>query len=426
MREKPDLEVRIPTVSAQKPQILAIIGQGYVGLPLAMAAVDAGWSVIGVDNFEAKVAQINSGSSPVEDISDAQLKAAIAKGAYKATTDYSAVSQASVITICVPTSLDNKREPDLALLRSAATGIAPYVSNETLVVSESTSYPGTLRDVIIPIVNSHKPKDSLTVYFASAPERVNPGDPVWNQKNTPRLVGSIDKESQQRALAFYESICDAAVSVSSPEVAEAAKLLENTFRLVNIALVNEFTQLCSASGINVHEVIDAASSKPYGFMPFRPGVGVGGHCIPVDPLYLTWWARQNGSKAAFVESADSINHAMPKYVAERALSMVDGSVKTPKVLILGVAYKSGVGDVRETPVSELRDHLKAHGADVAWHDPLVPVWEGSNPVDLEWACDVAILATKQPGINLTQLITKGIQILDCTNSSTGQAGVTSL
>ena len=413
-------------MSAQQPKILAIIGQGYVGLPLAMAAVDAGWSVIGVDNFEVKVAQINGGSSPVEDISDTQLQAAISKGFYKATSDYSAVSEASVITICVPTPLDEKREPDLTLLRSAAAGIAPFVSNETLVVSESTSYPGTLRDIIIPVVNSLKPKESSTVYFASAPERVNPGDPVWNQKNTPRLVGSIDKESQQRALAFYESICDAAVSVSTPEVAEAAKLLENTFRLVNIALINEFTQLCSASGINVHEVIDAASSKPYGFMPFRPGVGVGGHCIPVDPLYLTWWARQNGGKAAFVESADSINHSMPQYVAERALSMVDASIKSPKVLILGVAYKPGVGDVRETPVSNLRHHLKAQGADVAWHDPLVPVWEGSNPVGLDWDCDVAILATKQPGMNLPQLIARGIQILDCTNSIPGQAGVSPL
>jgi UDP-N-acetyl-D-glucosamine dehydrogenase len=311
-------------------------------------------------------------------------------------------------------------------LRSAATGIAPFVSNETLVVSESTSYPGTLRDIIIPIVNSHKPIETSAVYFASAPERVNPGDSIWNQKNTPRLVGAIDEESQKRALAFYESICDAAVSVSTPEVAEAAKLLENTFRLVNIALINEFTQLCSASGIDVHEVIEAASSKPYGFMPFKPGIGVGGHCIPVDPLYLTWWARQHGEKAAFVESADSINHAMPKYVAHRALSMVDASIKNPKVLILGVAYKSGVGDVRDTPASELRDHLKAQGADVAWHDPLVPIWEGSNPVDLDWSYDVAILATKQPGMNLTKLISRGIQILDCTNSISGQAGVTSL
>ena len=391
-----------------------------------MAAVDAGWTVIGVDNFEAKVAQINGGSSPVEDISDAQLQAAIAKGVYKATTDYSAVSQASVITICVPTPLDEKREPDLSLLRSAATGIAPYVSNETLVVSESTSYPGTLRDIILPIVNSLKPKDSLTVYFASAPERVNPGDPVWNQKNTPRLVGAIDEESQERALAFYESICDAAVSVPTPEVAEAAKLLENTFRLVNIALINEFTQLCSVSGINVHEVIDAASSKPYGFMPFRPGVGVGGHCIPVDPLYLTWWARQNGGRATFVELADSINHEMPKYVSERALSMVDKSINNPKILILGVAYKPGIGDVRETPVSELRDYLKAQGADVAWHDPLVPVWEGSKPVDLDWDCDVAILATKQPGMKVDLLIARGVQILDCTNAFPNQSGVSSL
>lgn len=413
-------------MSVQKPQILAVIGQGYVGLPLAMAAVDAGWTVIGVDNFEAKVAQINGGSSPVEDISDTQLQTAIAKGNYKATTDFSAVTEASVITICVPTPLDEKREPDLALLRSAATGIAPFISNETLVVSESTSYPGTLREIIIPIINLLKPKDSSIVYFASAPERVNPGDPIWNQKNTPRLVGAIDTESKTRALAFYESICDAAVSVSTPEVAEAAKLLENTFRLVNIALVNEFTQLCSASGINVHEVIDAASSKPYGFMPFRPGVGVGGHCIPVDPLYLTWWARQNGSKAEFVESADSINHAMPRYVAERALNLVDSTVKNPKVLILGVAYKPGVGDVRETPVSELRDHLISKGVIVEWHDPLVPAWEGSQPVDLTWECDVAILATKQPGMNLNQLIARGVLILDCTNSINGLAGVTSL
>ena len=416
----------MPSVSAQKPQILAIIGQGYIGLPLAMAAIDAGWTVLGVDNLEAKVAQINGGSSPVEDISDAQLQAAIARGVYKATTDYSSVSAASVITICVPTPLDSKREPDLALLRSAATSIGPFVADETLVVSESTSYPGTLRESIIPIINSLKPEASSTIYFASAPERVNPGDLVWNQKNTPRLVGAIDEESKQRALAFYESICDAAISVSTPEVAEAAKLLENTFRLVNIALINEFTQLCSANGINVHEVIDAASSKPYGFMPFRPGVGVGGHCIPVDPLYLTWWARQNGGKAAFVESADLINHAMPKYIAQRALGMIDQNIKNPKVLILGVAYKPGVGDVRETPVSELRNHLKAHGAEVAWHDPLVPVWEGSNPVDLEWNCDVAILATKQPGMDLEHLITKRLPILDCTNSIIGRVGVSPL
>jgi UDP-N-acetyl-D-glucosamine dehydrogenase len=410
-------------VSAQKEQTLAIIGQGYVGLPLAMAAVDAGWTVIGIDNFEAKVEQINSGSSPVEDISDRKLQEAIARGAYRATIDFSNVSQASVVTICVPTPLDGNREPDITLLRNAASRIAPYVSNETLVVSESTSYPGTLRDVIIPIITAHKPTESNTVYFASAPERVNPGDPFWNQKNTPRLVGAINKASQAKALAFYESICDAAVTVASPEVAEAAKLLENTFRLVNIALINEFTQICSSHEINVQEVIDAASSKPYGFMPFRPGVGVGGHCIPVDPLYLTWWARQNGGKAEFIESADSINLEMPKYVAHRALSMVIPSINKPKILILGVAYKPGIGDTRETPVSKLRVHLKAQGAQVAWHDPLVQLWEGSKPVDIDWECDVAILATKQPGMDIEQLIERGVQILDCTNSIRSFAGV---
>ena len=344
-------------MTTEQPKVLAIIGQGYVGLPLAMAAVDAGWSVIGVDNFAAKVDQINGGLSPVEDVSDQKLQAAISNGFYKATTDFSEVSKASVITICVPTPLDDKREPDLTILQSAATGIAPHISNETLVVSESTSYPGTLREMIIPTINELKHVDSKRVYYACAPERVNPGDAVWNQKNTPRLVGGIDQESQLKALTFYKSICDAVVLVSSPEVAEAAKLLENTFRLVNIALINEFTQLCSASGINVHEVINAAASKPYGFMPFTPGVGVGGHCIPVDPLYLTWWARQNGGEATFVESADSINHEMPKYVAERALRLVDARITTPRVLILGVAYKPGVGDVRETPVTALRNYL---------------------------------------------------------------------
>jgi UDP-N-acetyl-D-glucosamine dehydrogenase len=405
---------------------LAIIGQGYVGLPLAMAAVDAGWNVVGIDNFEAKVAQINSGTSPVEDVSNSQLAAALKTGSYTASSDFSDVAKASVITICVPTPLDEKREPDLSLLQSAAKAIAPFVSNETLVVSESTSYPGTLRDMIIPIVDSLKPKKSVNVYFASAPERVNPGDPVWSQKNTPRLVGAINNESLIKALSFYESICDAVVSVSSPEIAEAAKLLENTFRLVNIALVNEFTQICSKNRVNVNEVIDAASSKPYGFMTFRPGVGVGGHCIPVDPLYLTWWARKGGIKAEFVEFADRINHAMPKYVAQRALALVKSEVTKPRVLILGVAYKPGVSDVRETPVTELYANLKASGAVIAWHDPLVLTWQDTEPVDLDWDCDVAILATNQPGIDIMKLLEKGIKILDCSNSSNKLIGIESL
>jgi UDP-N-acetyl-D-glucosamine dehydrogenase len=388
-----------------------------------MAAVDAGWSVIGIEKSVSRVNQLNSGSSPVEDISDTRLANAIAANKFIASNDPSDVSVASVVTICVPTPLDEARNPDLELLESATRDVAPHLSNQTLLVSESTSYPGTLRDVIIPLVNELKRKETIDLYFASAPERVNPGDPVWDQKNTPRLVGGIDAESQERALAFYNSICDSVVATSTPEIAEAAKILENTFRLVNIAMVNEFTQLCSAQGINVHEVIDAAATKPYGFMPFRPGVGIGGHCIPVDPLYLTWWARKGGQVASLVERSDEIANQMPIYVAERALALIKSSTDTPKVLIMGVAYKPGVGDVRETPASALRAALVDRSAEVAWVDPLVPLWEGSKPVTEEWDCDVAIVATNQPGLNVKYLLTKEIPVLDCTNNYGEQAGV---
>jgi UDP-N-acetyl-D-glucosamine dehydrogenase len=388
-----------------------------------MAAVDAGWSVIGIEKSVSRVEQLNSGSSPVEDISDSRLASALKANKYVASNDPADVSSASVVSICVPTPLNESREPDLELLESATRDVAPHLSDRTLLVSESTSYPGTLRAVIIPLVNELKRKETLDLYFASAPERVNPGDPVWDQKNTPRLVGGIDEESQKRALAFYSSICDSVVATSTPEIAEAAKILENTFRLVNIAMVNEFTQICSAQGINVHEVINAAATKPYGFMPFRPGVGIGGHCIPVDPLYLTWWARKGGQVASLVERSDEIANQMPVYVAERALALTKGSLSTPRVLIMGVAYKPGVGDVRETPASALRAALVARGAEVAWVDPLVPNWEGSKPVTEAWDCDVAIVATNQLGLNVKTLLTKGIPVLDCTNNYGDQVGV---
>ena len=408
---------------SDRSKVLAIIGQGYVGLPLAMAAVDAGWSVIGIEKSASRVDQLNTGLSPVEDISDERLAKAIAANKFMASNDPSDVSAASVVTICVPTPLDDARNPDLGLLESATRDVAPYLSSGTLLVSESTSYPGTLRDVIIPIVNSLKSDDASELFYASAPERVNPGDPVWDQKNTPRLVGGIDAESQKRALDFYNSICDSVVATSTPEIAEAAKILENTFRLVNIAMINEFTQLCSAQGINVHEVINAAATKPYGFMPFRPGVGIGGHCIPVDPLYLTWWARKGGQVASLVEKSDEIANQMPIYVSERALALAKTATNTPKVLIMGVAYKPGVGDVRETPASALRAALVAKGAEVAWVDPLVPLWEGTESVTEEWDCDVAIVATNQPGLNVKSLLARGIPVLDCTNNYGKQAGV---
>jgi UDP-N-acetyl-D-glucosamine dehydrogenase len=400
----------------ENPKTLAIIGQGYVGLPLAIAAVDAGWSVIGIDSLRSKVVQINSGSSPVEDVSNETLANALLEGRYRASTDFTEIQKASVVTICVPTPLDTQRNPDLTLLESATRSIAPHLSEGTLVVSESTSYPGTLRDLIIPLIHEHVANQKKKLFFASAPERVNPGDIKWNQKNTPRLLGAIDEESLAKATEFYNSICDEVVTVSKPEVAEAAKLLENTFRLVNIALINEFTQLCSNSDINVYEVIDAAETKPYGFMSFKPGVGVGGHCIPVDPLYLTWWAKKNGSNAAIVEKAYEINLGMPKYVATRALEIVGTLTKSPRVLILGVAYKPGVADVRETPASELKKILAMMGAEVYWNDPLVTVWEEtlSNPIDEDY--DIAILVTAQPGIEIAQLLENNVHILDCTNT----------
>jgi len=401
---------------SESANIVAIVGQGYVGLPLAMTAVDAGWKVIGIDSDPKKVSQINSGSSPVEDIPDLILQRALKSGFYTATFDPSTVTQASVITICVPTPLNADREPDLSILTNAVHDIAPYISDESLLISESTSFPGTLRDVIAPIIDANKNVNSKRIHLASAPERVNPGDSNWNHKNTPRLVGGLDEESRRLAVNFYESIANVVFSVSTPEIAEAAKLLENTFRLVNIGLINEFAQICAVNSINVHEVVEAASTKPYGFMAFKPGVGVGGHCIPVDPLYLTWWARQKKSRIRLVELADEVNLEMPKYVAERALALIDPSIRNPRILIIGVAYKPGIGDVRETPATELRNHLEDRGATVAWHDPLVIEWKGSKSDNLDWSCDIAILSVAHPGVDLTKLLESGSTVLDCTDT----------
>jgi UDP-N-acetyl-D-glucosamine dehydrogenase len=405
---------------------VSIIGQGYVGLPLAMAAVAAGWAVVAIEKSADRVAQLNSGVSPVEDISNKELAAAVASGKYLATGDYAALAKSAVVVICVPTPLDGKREPDLTLLESAVKSIAPHLADETLVVNESTSYPGTLRDVIVPIVQSAKSASANNLYFASAPERVNPGDAKWNMKNTPRLVGGIDTKSQELALKFYGSICDEVVTTSSPEIAEAAKLLENTFRMVNISLIFELAQVFNKAGLDINEVIDAAATKPYGYLPFRPSVGIGGHCIPVDPLYLTWWSNQQGASSALVEKADQISREMPRYIAQRAMALIGSAVTNPKILVLGVAYKPGVSDTRETPVNDLVSQLQKLGAKVACHDPLLSQYEGAELVDASWQCDLAILATNQPGIDFSYLLASKTTILDCTNSLKGFAGVVAL
>ena len=405
---------------------VSIIGQGYVGLPLAMAAVAAGWDVVAIEKSADRVAQLNSGISSVEDVSNEVLAAAVASGRYLATGDYAALAKSAVVVICVPTPLDGKREPDLTLLENAVKSIAPHLADETLIVNESTSYPGTLRDVIVPMLQSAKSASAKNLYFASAPERVNPADAKWNMKNTPRLVGGIDAKSQELALNFYGSICDEVVATSSPEVAEAAKLLENTFRMVNISLVLELAQVFNKAGLDINEVIDAAATKPYGYLPFRPSVGIGGHCIPVDPLYLTWWSNQQGASSALVEKADQISREMPSYIAQRAMALIGSAVVNPKILVLGVAYKPRVSDTRETPVNDLVSQLQKLGAEVACHDPLLSQYDGAQLVDASWKCDLAILATNQPGIDFSYLRSSETSILDCTNSLKGFAGVVAL
>lgn len=399
---------------SDRNKTVAIIGQGYVGLPLAMAAIRAGWNVIGIENSPTKYSGIAAGISPVEDVPSTDIQEVLSSGKYRISNSAADVKEAAIVTICVPTPLDAERAPDLSILESAVLDIAPHLEAGTLVINESTSFPGTLREFIAPRIMENLQDKNAKIYLAVAPERVNPGDVKWHQKNTPRLVGGIDEESTRRAVEFYGSMCDEVVEVSAPEVAETAKLLENTFRLVNIALVNQLAQLCAEQSINVHEVIDAASTKPYGFMRFTPSVGVGGHCIPVDPMYLSWWAERNGTKASIIDHSDYINVGMPIYVSRRVRDLVAGNSTTKRVLIMGVAYKPGVRDIRETPATALRDDLVSNGFEVGWIDPLVEEWDGSLPVDLSWECDVAVVATAQPGLPVDQISARGIPILDCT------------
>ena len=404
----------------------SIIGQGYVGLPLAMAAAESGLQVTGIDVDLAKVSLLSAGQSPIEDVTDDRLQSAIKNLKYEVTSNFSKIAESDVVVICVPTPLDVELKPDLRALKSAVNAIIPYLREGMLIISESTSYPGTLREVIYQTIRDNFSQDITKLYFASAPERVNPGDQKWDITNTPRLVGGLTPEASKIAKDFYQEFCKEVVVTETPEVAESAKILENTFRLVNIALMHEFNHILSAQGIDTNAVVDAASTKPYGFMPFRSGVGIGGHCIPVDPMYLTWWARENGSTSRLVELAGLVSRSMPKYVAGRALSLIDRNSVRKRVLVLGVAYKQGLADTRETPASELIAKLREEGAEVKWHDPLVGSWgeEQSSPVD--WECDIAILATNQPGISINSHLERGIPVLDCTNSYRGVDGVIAL
>jgi UDP-N-acetyl-D-glucosamine dehydrogenase len=356
-------------------QHVAIVGQGYVGLPLAVAASRTGRTVVGIDLDERRVEGLNAGRSPVGDVSDADLAEVLGAGRYSASTDYAAVATADVVVMCVPTPYHNDA-PDLSYIERSAADIGRHLAAGTLVVLESTTYPGTTEEVLLPALEDASGlKGGVDFEVAFSPERIDPGNPSFGLKNTPKIVGGLTPEATERAVAFYSAFVDRVVPVSGPKAAEMAKLLENTFRHINIALVNELAILCQDLDVDVWEVIDAAASKPFGFMPFYPGPGVGGHCIPVDPMYLSWRVKQFGGSAKFIDLARDVNAGMPLYVVTRVQDLLNEQgrpLNGARVVVLGVAYKPDISDMRESPAVPLVELLLEKGAQVTAVDAHVP------------------------------------------------------
>jgi UDP-N-acetyl-D-glucosamine dehydrogenase len=384
---------------------IGIVGLGYVGLPLAVAFAEAGQRVVGVDISEARVNQLRAGESYIEDIPSEQLQAVASR--IEATTRTARLGLCDAVIICVPTPLTPNREPDLGPLIGAAQVVADALRAGQLVVLESTTYPGTTRERVLPILEETGLVAGRDFHLAFSPERVDPGNEKHSLHNTPKILGGLTPACRNRAEALYGLVCEQVVPVSTPEVAEMAKLLENIFRSVNIAMVNELSRLADRMGIDIWEVIDAASTKPFGFMRFEPGPGMGGHCLPVDPFYLAWKARELDFATEFIELAGKVNQTQPYFCveqAERALNQQGKAVKGAKIAVLGVAYKPGVGDIRESPALKIIDRLQALGAEIAYHDPYVPELKkfGLHNTDLEQAlagADVALIVTAHPGID---------------------------
>jgi UDP-N-acetyl-D-glucosamine dehydrogenase len=399
---------------------VAIIGQGYVGLTIA-AFASKDHQVIGFDKSTETVMRLNEGISHIEGVESRDLAAAIASGNYLATTNPIDISDAEIVVIAVPTPLTADRKPDLSFIDSACKSIGLALKKSALIINESTSFPGTLRDYIKPLVEKYSEKKFEHLY-AISPERVDPGRTDWNQKNTPRLYAGLTKEASDQTRKFYSTFCDNLIEVSSPEVAEAAKLFENTFRQVNIALVNEFAEISHALGISVHETLDAANTKPYGFMKFNPSAGVGGHCIPVDPSYLAYAAAAKGIPATFIERANEVNLEMPKYVVARVLADNGGSLKGKRVQVIGVSYKPNVADVRETPAELVIEELKRVGADVNWHDDVVGNWKGESSTLLGGA-EVAIVVTLHNVVDKKMVLASAPYVFDTTGKINGARGL---
>ncbi|MDZ4169808.1 MAG: nucleotide sugar dehydrogenase [Coriobacteriia bacterium] len=364
--------------------VYGVVGLGYVGLPLAVEMAKEGHRVIGLEVNDAKVARVNAGDSYIPDVPTEELAALVQTGLITATTDFSRAAECDAIAICVPTPLNKMKEPDVSYMVAATEAIAPHLHSDMLVTLESTTYPGTTEEIVQPIVESGGLKVGGDIYLAFSPERVDPGNPVYQTKNTPKVVGGVTSECTEVAAAFYGTFLDSIVTVSTTRAAEMTKLLENIFRCVNIALVNELLMLCERMDVNIWEVVDAARTKPFGFMPFYPGPGLGGHCIPIDPFYLSWKAREYDFHTEFIELAGKVNENMPYYVVTRLMSALNSRRKSlagSRILVLGVAYKSDIDDMRESPAIKIIERLIENDAEVVYHDPWVAEYnEGGRAV----------------------------------------------
>jgi UDP-N-acetyl-D-glucosamine dehydrogenase len=406
---------------------VAIVGAGYVGVPLAQVFAEAGYSVVLVDVNEERVEQLSRGESYIEDVPSETLAPLIEAGRLTATADYDSVRAADAILIALPTPLSAQREPDLSIVTGAVEQIAPRLRHGHLVVLESTTYPGTTREEVLPILERSGLRVGADFHLAFSPERVDPGREDWTTKNTPKIVGGITPACSERAAAFYRRAIDHVITVSSPEAAELTKLLENIFRSVNIALVNELAQLCDRMGLDVWEVVEAASTKPFGFMRFEPGPGLGGHCLPVDPFYLAWKAREFDFYTEFIELAGKVNENMPYFCLDkitRALNSQQRAIKGSRVHLLGVSYKADVGDLRESPALKLIELLREEGAEVSYHDPHVPQLpeHGLTSVELEPdGADCVAIVTAHSAIDYDHMIERARLVVDFRNA-TGRNG----
>ncbi len=416
-------------MTAPAPRI-GVIGLGYVGLPLAVVFAEAGVPVLGLDSSVPRVAQVNAGESYIEDVPSPRLAPLVEQGLIQATTSWDGMGDVEAVIICLPTPLDEHREPDLSAVLGATETLAGHLTKGQLVVLESTTYPGTTREELAPLLEASGLIAGVDFHLAFSPERVDPGREDWTTRSTPKVVGGLTPLCTDKVVAVYGLAFDSLVPVSSPEVAEMTKILENVFRSVNIALVNETAMLCDRMGVDVWEVIDAAATKPFGYMPFRPGPGLGGHCIPIDPFYLTWKAREFDFHTEFIELAGKINSQMPYFcVAKlaRALNDRKKAIKGSTVLVIGVAYKADVNDMRESPALKVISLLLERGANVRYHDPHVPALEPGHGLDVAMTsvplddaelagADVVAVVTAHSGIDWAHVADVADLVVDFRNA----------